>query len=90
MGKKELRAKQKEVELVMKEIEHLFTNWEKRNADPVVAMSIMLVKAAAFSGEIFDDDKDYRMFLHKCITQGIEVYNEIREEEESKGSKYVH
>ena len=90
MDKKELLARQKEVELVMKEIEQLFNIWMKRNANPMMAMSVMLVKASAFSGELFEDDKDYRAFLHKCVTQGIDVYNEIREEEQSEGSKYVH
>lgn len=90
MSKKDVAAQRKEVELVMMEIEQLFNNWMNRNADPMVAMSVMLVKASAFSGELFDDDKDYRMFLHKCVTQGIEVYNEIREEEENKGTRYVH
>ena len=90
MDKKELAARQKEIELVMKEIEQLFETWMTRNADPMVAMSIMLVKSAAFSGELFEEDKDYLMFLHKCVNQGVMVYNEIREEEEKKGTNYVH
>jgi hypothetical protein len=88
MDDEELQKRMLEINLTMHEFDAMFRVWDKRKADPLIVMSIGLVKFVAFSGELFDSETDYRMFLHKCMSQGYEMFKANQEEDEKPN--YVH
>ena len=88
MDEEELKRRMIEVNLTMHEFDEMFNAWNKRDADPLIVMSIGLVRFVALSGELFGSETDYRMFLHKCMTQGYELFKENQEEDEKPD--YVH
>ena len=88
MTSDDIKRQMMEINLAMKEFDDMFHHWDKHNAEPLVVMSIGLVRFVALAGEMFDSEDAYRAFIHKCVRQGFAVFEESQEEDE--GPEYVH
>lgn len=75
-----------EADKVIAELDALIHQWGMRDADPSVACTMTLIRIAALTGQLFDDEAAHRHYLKMTLDTGVQYYNEMENGEKN----YVH
>jgi len=75
-----------ETQTIIEELDALIHQWGMRGADPAAACTLTLIRIAALSGQLFEDEGSHRHFLKMAVDTGVKYYNEMENGEKN----YVH
>lgn len=78
-----------EIRQAMIEFDKMSRVWHDRDADPLIVCSIGITRFIALAGSVFANEKDFRLFVDKCIAHGL-LLHEMEKEDDNGNPEYIH